>query len=249
MPVFSRLATSPALTKHLSRGAASIMAAGALVSVSHAAQAEEPRYNQISLRAEVSQDVPRDRMQVTLYTEQQGNDPAKLAADITKALNEGVEAARKVNGVEISQGGRNSFPLYDDKRQTITAWRERGELHLQSSDFASLSRLTADLLGTLKMGGMTFTVADETRKKSEDALLKEAVNAFKARAQLATDALGGSGYKLVNLNLITNNATGPMPMMRMKTMAYAESAPSQDIEAGTSAVSITADGVIEVQTP
>ena len=120
---------------------------------------------------------------------------------------------------------------------------------MQSSDFASLSRLTADLLGTLKMGGMTFTVADETRKKSEDALLKEAVNAFKARAQLATDALGGSGYKLVNLNLITNNATGPMPMMRMKTMAYAESAPSQDIEAGTSAVSITADGVIEVQTP
>jgi predicted secreted protein len=249
MSVFYRLTTHHAITKQLTKGVALMMAAGAFTSVISLAQADEPRYNQISLRAEVSQDVPRDRMQVTLYAEQQGNDPAKLAADITNALNEGVTAARKVNGVEITQGGRNSYPLYDDKRQSITTWHERGEIHLESSDFPSLSRLTADLLGKLKMGGMTFTVSDDTRKKSEDALLKEAVNAFKARAQLATKALGGTGYTLVNLNLVSNNAAPVMPMMRMKAMAYSEGAPSQDIEAGSSAVSIAADGIIEVKMP
>ena len=43
--------------------------------------ADELHYNQISLRAEVSQEVARDLMIVTLYTEDQNTDPAKLAAD------------------------------------------------------------------------------------------------------------------------------------------------------------------------
>ncbi len=47
----------------------------------------------------------------------------------------------------------------------------------------------------MKMAGMDFAIATATRKTSEDALLKDAVNAFKARAQLATDALGGKGYR------------------------------------------------------
>ena len=52
-----------------------------------AAQAEEPRYNQISLRAEASREVPHDRMHVTLLREEQHSDPAQLAARITRALN------------------------------------------------------------------------------------------------------------------------------------------------------------------
>jgi predicted secreted protein len=62
------------------------------------------------------------------------------------------------------------------------------------------------------MGGMDFAIATPTRKASEDALLKDAVTAFKARAQLATDALGGKGYKIVNLNLNSNGY--PQPYMR-----------------------------------
>ncbi len=102
------------------------------------------------------------------------------------------------------------------------------------------------------MGGMDFSIAPATRKASEDELLKEAVNAFKARAQLATEALGGSGYKVVNLNL--NSSGYPRPYLRsapmaMKAMAADEAAPSPDVEAGTSEVSMNADGLIEVQMP
>lgn len=89
-------------------------------------------------------------------------------------------------------------------------------MRLESTDFAALSKLTGDLMQTLKMGSMQFTVASATRKTSEDALLKDAVNAFKARAQLATDALGGKGYKIVNLNLNTNGY--PQPYMRSEMM-------------------------------
>jgi predicted secreted protein len=141
--------------------------------------------------------------------------------------------------------------VYDDKGQKITAWRERAEVRLESADFARLSALTGELLQSMKMAGMDFSIATDTRKTREDAMLKDAVNAFKARAQLATEALGGTGYKLVSLNLNTGGFQPPMPMRAYaaKGMAMMEAAPTPEIEAGTSQVTVSADGVIEVQMP
>jgi len=233
------------------RSAAVLIASGLLASLP-ALAADEPRYNQVSLRAEVSKEVARDLMVVTLYTEAQDNDPGKLAKQVTDVMNKAVQQARTVKDVKISQGSRNSYPVYDNKGQKINGWRERAELRLESADFPALSKLTGELLQDLKMGGMDFSIAPTTRKTSEDALLKEAVDAFKARAQLATEALGGSGYKVVNLNL--NSSGYPRPYLRsapmaMKAMSTDEAAPSPDVEAGTSEVSMNADGMIEIQMP
>ena len=237
----SRFTRSAAL---LTLGASTLVSLPALA-------AEELHYNQISLRAEVSQEVARDKMIVTLYTESQNSDPAKLAAEITTTMNTALGQAREVKAVTLRQGSRNSYPIYDNKNQKITGWRERAELRLESSDFAALSKLTGELLTDLKMGGMDFAIATPTRKASEDALLKDAVTAFKARAQLATDALGGKGYKIVNLNLNSNGY--PQPYMRgpmMMKAASMDAAPvTPEVEAGTSQVSMTADGSIEVLMP
>lgn len=237
--------------QHFSRSLALLaLSAGTLTSLP-ALAADELHYNQISLRAEVSQEVARDLMIVTLYSESQNSDPAKLAAEITTTMNKALGQARQVKDVTLRQGSRNSYPIYDGKGQKITGWRERAELRLESSDFAALSKLTGELLGDLKMAGMDFAIADPTRKASEDALLKDAVKAFKARAQLATEALGGKGYKIVNLNLNSNGY--PQPYMRAPMMMKAasmDSAPvTPEVEAGTSQVSMTADGAIEVLMP
>lgn len=213
------------------------------------AQADEPRYNQISLRAEVSREVPRDRMQVMLYTESQGQDPAALASETTKTLNAALEQARKVSGVTVSLGNRNTYPVYEDQGRAINAWRERGELRLESADFPALSKLTGELLGNLKMGNLQFSIADGTRKQQEDALFKDAVAAFKARAQLATEALGGSGYRIVNLDLGTSGVPQPLPMLRMSAMKAASDAVTPDVAPGTTTVEVTAGGTIEVQMP
>jgi len=239
--MFSLRPTAIALTF----GAATLASAGVM--------AEDVHYNQVSVRAEVNQEVQRDLMTVTVYTESQNTDPAKLAAGITESLNKALGEARQVKEVTIRQGSRNSYPIYDDKGQKITGWRERAELRLESPDFAALSKLTGELLGSdMKMGGMDFSISDPARKASEDTLLKNAVTAFKARAQLVTDALGGSGYKLVNLNLNTSGYPQPYlraPVMMMKAAARSDAAPTPDVEAGTSQVSVTADGVIEVAIP
>ena len=166
-------------------------------------------------------------------------------------MNKALEKARAVKDVKLSQDSRNSYPIYDNKNQKITGWRERAELRLESANFPALSKLTGELLQDLKMGGMDFAIAPATRKSSEDALLKDAIDAFKARAQLTTEALGGKGYKVVNLNL--NSSGYPHPYARgammMKASMDAEAAPSPEIEAGTSQVSLSADGTIEVLMP
>lgn len=212
------------------------------------AGAAEPRYNQVSLRAEVSSEVAHNRMHVTLYSEAQHEDPAQLAAQTTHSLNQALRQARQAKGVIVSQGSRSSYPVYDDKGQRIVGWRERAELRLESGDFAALSQLTGELMKSLKMGDMHFSVSDPIRKQNEDALLKDAVAAFRARAQLATEALGGSGYRLVNLNL--GSGGGYQPEMRSASMKFSRDAmPTPEIEAGTREISVTADGTIEVQLP
>ncbi len=102
-----------------------------------------------------------------------------------------------------------------------------------------------------QMAGMSFSVSDATRKEVEDQLLKQAVQAFQARAQLASEALGGKQFKLVSLNLNSNGFQQPMPMRMgaMKSSMMSDSAPAQTIEAGTSQVQMNADGVIEVLLP
>lgn len=237
------------MSRFIRSAAVLTLSASTLASLS-AMAADELHYNQISLRAEVSQEVARDKMIVTLYTEAQNADPAKLAADITTTLNTALGQAREVKAVTLRQGSRNSYPIYDNKNQKITGWRERAELRLESADFPALSKLTGELLNTLKMANMDFTIADSTRKASEDALLKDAVAAFKTRAQLATDALGGKGYKIVNLNFNTNGY--PQPYERgamMMKAAMMDAAPAPEVEPGTSKVTMSADGVIEVQIP
>ncbi|MET0612353.1 SIMPL domain-containing protein [Pseudomonas caspiana] len=234
------------------RPTAALLALGAAALTSVPAMADSVNYNQVSVHAEVNQEVTRDLMNVTLYSEAQNTDPAKLAAEITETLNKALGQARQVKGVTIRQGNRNSYPIYDDKGQKITGWRERAELRLESADFAALSKLTGELLGDMKMGGMDFSISKPTRKASEDTLLKEAVTAFRARAQLVTEALGGTGYKVVNLNFNTTGYPQPYlraPVMMMKAAREDAAAPTPEIEAGTSDVTVTADGVIEVAIP
>lgn len=227
-----------------------LLALAALVSLP--ALADSPsHYNQVALRAEVSHEVPHDLMQVNLYSEAQQADASRLAEETTRRLNAAVKRARQVPGVKISLGSRNSYPVYDKDHRRIVAWRERANLRLEGTDFATLSRLTADLLDDLSMGGMSFAVSDATRHKHEDELLREAVAAFRARAQLATEALGATSYRLVSLDLNGNGVRPPIPLraVTMKSMARMEEAPAQEIEAGTSQVGVNAEGVIEVQMP
>lgn len=215
--------------------------------------ASEPRYNQISLRAEAQHEVAHDQMQVTLYIEEQDTDAARLATGITQTLNQALQTARQQPSITVKLGNRRSYPVYDKDTKKIIAWRERAELRLESTEFSQLSTLTAKLLQNLKMAQMQFSIAAKTRMHSEDQLLKEAISAFRARAQLVSEAFGSTSYKVVNLNLSSSGFSRPPIYARSAKMLSSpmanDAAPSPEIEAGSTEVSIIADGVIEIIRP
>ena len=70
-----------------------------------------------------------------------------------------------------------------------------------NADAIVVAQLSADLLGELKMAEMSFAVAEDTRKTSEDSLIKEAVEAFKAREYWTVSAVLASGMLLSASNL------------------------------------------------
>ncbi|SDU24736.1 SIMPL domain-containing protein [Halopseudomonas salegens] len=210
------------------------------------AQAETTRYNQISLRAEAQQAINNDTLSVVLYAEEQHADPATLAERISQRVNQALDTAREVEGVQVASGSRRSHPVYDDKRKNIVAWRERAEIRLESNDFATLSILTGELLTDLSLSGMQFSLSPAARQASEDALLADAIDAFRQRADLVTEQLGGSGYQIVSLNLQTQSAGPHYPRAATMMRAEADSV-TPDLEAGEASVSVHADGVIEVE--
>ncbi|PRB84315.1 SIMPL domain-containing protein [Pseudomonas sp. MYb185] len=215
------------------------------------ALAEPLNYNQVSLRAEVQQAVNNDTLTVTLFTEEQDTDPAKLANRITATLNKGLETARQNSSVKVSSGNRYSQPVYDEKRQNIVAWRERGEIRLEGTDFAQVSSVTGELLGALSLESMQFSLSPSSRSQTEDGLIKQAIEAFRSRADIATQGLGGNGYRIVQLNLNTQFMQ-PRPYLRSnKVMAMAADMEmaTPAVEGGEADVTVSADGVIEVQVP
>lgn len=212
--------------------------------------ADSLNYNQISLRAEVQQSVNNDTLTVTLFTEEQDADPAKLAKRITATLNQGLETARANQQIKVASGNRYSQPVYDEKREKIVAWRERGEIRLEGTDFAQVSAVTGELLGKLNLDSMQFSLSSASRAKTEDELIQQAIEAFKKRAKIATQTLGGSDYKIVQLNLNTQYMQPRPYLMRASKMAMvSESADAPAVEGGEADVSVNADGVIEVKMP
>ncbi len=213
------------------------------------ALANEQQYNQVSLRAEVQQAVSHDILTVRMYAEDQGKDAGELARRISQRLNESLKAARQTKGVEVSSGTRSSQPVYDEKGEKIIAWRERGEIVLESTDFAALSTLTGQLMTDLSLADMRFSLSPEARRETENQLMREAIAAFQARADIAAKSLGGSGYRVVNLSLDTQFMQ-PMAYRgaKMATMSDSESV-TPSVEGGQADVTLNANGTIEVTMP
>jgi len=209
--------------------------------------------NQVSLSAEASREIEHDLMRVTLYSQVEGEHPAQLAKITTERLNAAIGKAREVKAVNLQSGNRSTSPVYSRNGEKILKWRESAELHLESQDMTALATLISELLSDeLTMGRRSFSVSREKRVANEDSLTQEAIAAFRARAQLATEALGYTHWRLIQMNL-DGRSIGARPLvaraqsMDMLEMASADSGfTSQQIEAGRSTLSVRVDGVIEV---
>src|SRR3546814_17298872 len=73
--------------------------------------ADELHYNQISLRAEASQDVARDLIIVTPYTEDQNTDTATLDPAVTTTQPKAPGQTNPAKDITLRHGATNTYPL------------------------------------------------------------------------------------------------------------------------------------------
>jgi len=205
----------------------------------------EVRWNQVELQAEAQREVDNDLMTANLYVEQNEIDPVKLAAGLNRALNDALAIARDAKGVRARSGGYNTSPVYD-RAQRLTGWRGRAEIRLESRDFAAASALIGRLQGSMQLGGIQFGVSPELRRKTGDELMTEAIGAFRGRADIARAALSGKGYRIRQIAVNTGGGfPQPRPQLMARAMA-AESVPAPQLEGGTSLITVTVSGSVEV---
>lgn len=207
-----------------------------------AAEGAATRYNQVHFQVERSRPVDNDRMHAVLYVTAEDPDAARLADEINRTMDWALKAAKTKTNVQARTTGYRTYPV----KEKLKRWHATQELQLESADFAALGGLIGQLQERLQVGSIYFSISPERRKLVEDELITQALDAFKQRAELVRRQLAARSYRLVDVSVNTGGAPPPAPMMRGAFMESASVAPPA-LEAGASALTVSASGTIELQ--
>jgi predicted secreted protein len=206
----------------------------------------QQRDNIVELQAEAQREVPNDTLTAQLYVEATDAVAAQVSNTLNRTINEALKIAVDSKTVRVRSGNSQTYPV-NDRNQKLTGWRGRSELRLETRDFQAGAALIGKLQSTLQLSGMSFSVSAEARRAAENELITEAVAAFRARADIVRQALGGSSYRVRNMSISSGGFVPPRPvLMRAMSAASAEVAAPQ-LEGGLSQVTVSVSGAIAVE--
>jgi predicted secreted protein len=201
----------------------------------------------LELTATAQREVGNDQVDATLYVQDNQREPGPLADRLNRAVTQALAGARAYPAVQASSGSYSSWPDYD-KDGKIQGWQGRAEVKLKSKDFVQCAQLVALLQKNMLLQSVDFSVAPETRKKTEQQLLPEAIAQLQATAGVAAQALGKHRVTVKALQIGDGGAM-PRPMMAMmakRTDAPASSVATPDWQAGQSVLQMQVSGKLEL---
>ena len=204
------------------------------------------RYNEVDLQTEIMREVENDQIVASVYAELQETNPAALQNALNKISAEARKVSTGFGTVKVRTGSNQTYPVYDRNNKLI-AWRGRSEMRIESKDFPAVAKLIAQLQSSMQLGGVSFAVSPELRRQTEQEMLKEAVQSFRERADVLTQALGGKSYRLRKLSVQTSANVQPRPMATMRAAKADMESYEPVLEGGTSQVNVGAVGTIEVE--
>lgn len=221
--------------------------AALLATMMGSAHAEPTGYDQLTFQTEVKEEVQNDQVTASLYKKAQATDAKTLATTLNTSINNAMKIAKRYPTVTVSTGQQRTYPRYD-KSNKIIGWTGQANIDLKSTDFTATSQLIADLQETLVMENLNFGVSDAKKDALEQKLMTDASRAFQQQAKNLARAWNARGYRVVTVNLNTNNNNYPRPMysMRAESAAMDNAVPSQSFESGNSTISVTANGTVEL---
>ena len=206
--------------------------------------APDPK-NRVSFAVERTREVANDWVTAVVGTSDEDSDAARLADRVNETMDWALDIAKQAKGVTVKSGGYSTQPVHD-KDGKIARWAASQDLHLESSNVEAVSQLVGKLQSKLLLRSIAFSVSPETRRKTEDALIGDALTAFQERAKRVTGGLGARDYEIVSLSIQTPGGGGPIPMYARAEMAMDKvAAPS--FESGQSTLQVHVDATIEIE--
>ena len=197
--------------------------------------------NRVSFQVRATRTVENDRVGAVLVASAEAAEAADCAAAVNEAMAWALDRSRGQTGVSVRSGGYNTHPVYDDGK--IRRWRARQELILEGSDTEALAGVVGKLQSKLALESFQFSISDARRRETEDALIGEALGAFRERAELVRRSLDAQSWRLDEVFLDTEQ--GVVPHMKMQRMEAQLAGPA--VESGTSQVTIQVRGTIALE--
>ncbi|MEI5996953.1 SIMPL domain-containing protein [Paraburkholderia bengalensis] len=202
----------------------------------------------LSLNAQASKEVPQDVVDITLFYEQEANDPSSLTGTLNQHADQALQKAKGAAGVTARTGSFSIYPS-TDRDGRISAWRGRTEVVLESHDFAAASKLAGQLSSIMQVGNVQFSLSPEAQRAAEQKLTGDAIASFKQQASSAAQAFGYSGYTIREVNVGHGGIVSPRPvmMMSMRSDVSAKAAAPVPVEGGTSTVTVNVTGSVQMK--
>lgn len=210
------------------------------------AQTYAPPSGVLALDASVSTEVPNDTAVMTLFADREAGDAARAADAVAGLMDQATRRAKAEAGIEVRTGGVTTFPVHD-RDGRVASWRSRGELILESKDFARLSALGAELNALMQISNVHFRLSREARQQEERRLIEQAAEAFRQKANQSTRAFGYRDYTIREVTVSSGERNDfPPPVARMAKAASLESTPVP-LEGGRTEVVISVSGSVQMQ--
>lgn len=211
--------------------------------------ADEVLYNVYSLSGEASAEVQNDLMIATLVVQQEDADPAKLAEKVNSTMSWATEQLGGFDTIKLSTRDYQTYPRYDSSQtRRLIGWRATQSLQLETEDFGAAGQAIQKLQERLQVQGIRHMAKESTRQQASDALISEALDAFKARALLVQKNMGSNGYTVLDVNIQTGESSTPMFSARseMADMVRSSVATEPTLESGTSRVNVQVFGRVQL---
>ncbi len=229
------------------RAALAGIALVACVAATGAFAAEDRPNRRVGFSVERSSEVANDWVTGVLSVTHEDPSAAEVAARINRDMTWALDLAKKRSPVRARSGGYSTLPVHDPKRGSVRHWRGAQELVLESGDVAALTALVGELQERLQVQSLAFSVSPERRRKIEEELVVEALEAFQTRADLVRRTFGASGYRLVEVHVGTGGGGPPPVRPMMRAMAADAEMMPPAVEGGTSEITASAHGSIELE--
>lgn len=205
--------------------------------------------NVVSLAASASVELTMDRLTVTYSTTREGSDAAAVQAQLKQALDAALAEARKAarpGEVDVRTGGFSLYPRYTPKGG-LSGWQGSAEMVVEGRDTAAISAL-AGRVQTLTIARVGWSLSREAREKVEAQVAAQAIERFRARADLVAKQFGFGAWALREVNVATpDGPVMPVPVMRAQAMRAAADEAPLPVEAGKALVSATVSGSVQLK--